>query len=420
MQSDFKSRWFQLLALLLIQSCTVTTALAQWPEFLGPDGNPVIANGSLPKNFEVEKEGQASINIAWRTSLPGRSVSSPIVVNGKVITTGSWGMEGRWQHIAALDAQSGQILWQRALQATGRPHCHPTSANAAPSPCTDGRQVYAFFSSNDLACYDLDGNLVWFRSLVDAHPLAGNDVGMSSSPVVVDSVVVAVVECQGDSFAVGIDSASGATLWELPRPRKANWSSPRPLTTPDGQRLVVIHNGEGVVAVVPRTGKVAWTLQDRCSTIASAVAAGGWLFLPGDGLGAYRLTDGLAAPELSWRSNRINPSSASPFFVESIGVLALNRSVLVCCDTGGQLKWQTRLPDAGQFWATPLVAGRRLFAFASNGKCFTVDLTETSGEVLGQSDLGAEVLGSPAADQNALYVRSVDALWKIQEAQDRS
>jgi hypothetical protein len=49
-----------------------------------------------------------------------------------------------------------------------------------------------------------------------------------------------------------------------------------------------------------------------------------------------------------------------------------------------------------------------------------VDLTETGGEVVGQSDLGTEVLGSPAADQDALYVRSVDALWKIQEARDRS
>jgi hypothetical protein len=78
------------------------------------------------------------------------------------------------------------------------------------------------------------------------------------------------------------------------------------------------------------------------------------------------------------------------------------------------------LPDAGQFWATPLVVGRRLYAFASSGKCFIVDLTETGGEVVGQSDLGTEVLGSPAADQDALYVRSVDALWKIQEARDRS
>jgi outer membrane protein assembly factor BamB len=418
----FKSHWCQYLTLLtfVTSCCAATNLLAQWPEFLGPGGNPVIVSGSLPDHFDVEKDGQASVNIAWRTSLPGRSVSSPIVADGKVFTTGSWGMEGRWQHVAAMDAQSGQILWQRAMQATGRPHCHPTSANAAPSPCTDGRQVYAFFSSNDLACYDLEGNLVWFRSLVDAHPLAGNDVGMSSSPVVVDSVVVAVVECQGDSFAVGIDSASGATLWELPRPRKANWSSPRALTTRDGQSLVLIHNDEGVVAVQPRNGKVVWTLPDRCSTIATAVAAGDWLFLPGDGLGAYRVTDGLTAPQSAWRSNRINPSSASPLFVESIGVLALNRSVLVCCDTSGQLQWQTRLPDAGQFWATPLVVGRRLYAFASSGKCFIVDLTETGGEVVGQSDLGTEVLGSPAADQDALYVRSVDALWKIQEARDRS
>lgn len=391
------------------------TATAQWPGFLGPNGNPVIATDILPESFSVQSNSQPGANIAWKRLLPGRSVSSPIVVDGKVITTSSSAFDGIWMHISAVDANSGGLLWHRSMRATGRPYCHPISANAAPSPCTDGRQVYAFFSSNDLACYDLAGNLMWYRSLLEDHPLAGNDVGMSSSPVVVDGIVVATVQCQTDSFAIGINATTGKTVWEIPRPRKANWSSARVAVGEDGQSVVVLHCSTEAIGIEPVSGKVAWRLDERCSSIASAVFAGGLLHLPANGVKSYRLTKGLTAPELVSKSSRINPSTSSLLVVDSLGILGLNRSVLVCCDPSGELKWQLRLPDAGQFWATPLVAGRRMAAFASDGQCFIVDLNEDSGQIVSQCELGSEVLGSPAADETGLYVRSVDALWKIQK-----
>ena len=96
-----------------------------------------------------------------------------------------------------------------------------------------------------------------------------------------------------------------------------------------------------------------------------------------------------------------------------IGVLGLNRSVLVCCDDQGEMKWQARLPDAGQFWSTPVVAGQHLYAFAMNGKVFTIQLSDTSGEVVATSELGEDVLGSPAIHDNAIFVRSVGALLKL-------
>jgi outer membrane protein assembly factor BamB len=387
---------------------------APWPGFLGPGGNPVIASDVLPDQFSVATDSQPAVNIAWRRPLPGRSVSGPIVVDGKVITTSSSSLEERWMHLSAVDTKTGEIIWHRSIRATGRPYCHPTSANAAPTPCTDGRQVYAFYSSNDMACYDLNGNLVWYRSLVDAHPLAGNDVGMSSSPVVVDGVVVVNVECQGDSFTTGLEATTGKTLWEVPRPKKANWSSPRVAVGQDGKSVVVIHGSTGAIGIEPISGKIAWQLDERCSTIASAVFAGGLLHLPANGVQSYQLSKGLETPTLVWKSTRINPSSSSLMVVDSFGVLGLNRSVLVCCDTSGELRWQARLPDAGQFWATPLVAGKRLMAIASNGQCYFVNLKDDVGEVSAQCDLGCEVLGSPAADDSAIYVRSVDALWKIQ------
>ena len=109
------------------------------------------------------------------------------------------------------------------MKATGRPFCHQTSANAAPTPCSDGEKIFAFYSSNDLICYDLEGNLQWFKSLIDKHPLIGNDIGMGSSPIVLDGVVVVTVECQTDSFAAGVSAETGETLWEIPLNADSNW-----------------------------------------------------------------------------------------------------------------------------------------------------------------------------------------------------
>jgi outer membrane protein assembly factor BamB len=388
---------------------------AQWSGFLGNQGNPVISTDVIPSKFAIEKEGQPSENIAWRRAIPGRSVSGPIVVNDKVITTSSSAMEGRWGNTTAIDTKSGNIVWQRSIKTTGRPYCHPTSANAAPTPCTDGSRVFSFFSSNDLVCYDLDGNLQWFRSLVDAHPLAGNDIGMSSSPVVADGVVVVCVEGQADSFIAGIDSQSGTTLWELPRPRKSNWSSPVVVICSDGKKLVVAQAGESAIAFDPKTGKNVWELDEKCSTIASSAFVGGSLFLPAGGVKSYRIGKSSDKPTLEWTASRISPSSTSIAVLDSFGIVGLKSSVLVCCDFKGELKWQTRLGEAAQFWSTPLVAGRRMFAADSKGKCFIVDLKEDMAVIVSECDLGAEVLGSPAADSSGVYVRSTDAVWKIQQ-----
>lgn len=385
---------------------------ADWPSFLGPMGNSVVANANTPIDFAPAKDGVVSKNIAWRTPLEGRSVSGPIVVGNKVFTTSSSGIEGRWLHLFAVDATDGKVLWERTSNATGRPYCHPTSANAAPTPCSDGERVYGFFSSNDLVCYDLEGNLQWCRGLSFDHPQAGNDVGMSSSPVVIDGVVIVTIECQADSFATGIDAKTGATKWEISRPRKANWSSPRPIICADGSKVVVLHGLDDLVGIDPATGSQLWKIDTKCSSIATAVFANGRLHVPGGGTKTYDFPTAKKEPKLIWESNRVNPNSSSLLLTDA-GLIGLNRSILVCGDDKGELKWQARLPDAGQFWATPVVAGSHLYAFAMDGKCFTVKLGESSGEVVAVSELGEGVLGSPAVAQNALFVRSVDGLWKI-------
>ena len=171
-----------------------------WKRFRGDNGNSLATTAKLPLKWDD------SNNIAWKTELPGRGPSSPIVVNDRVFITSSSGVRQDRLHVLCFDAKSGDKLWERQMWANGRTMTHNASANAAPTPASDGTNIYAFYSSNDLICYDLDGNLKWYRGLGHDFPKAGNDIGMASSPVVASDTVVVQVENQGDSFVSAINS----------------------------------------------------------------------------------------------------------------------------------------------------------------------------------------------------------------------
>ncbi len=388
-----------------------SVAQADWPMFRGPNAGSVAIHAKLPTQFD----GKDKENIAWRTELPGRSVGGVIVVGDAAITTSSSGMDQRRLHLFSVNTKDGEIRWQQEFVARGRPFCHPTSANAAPTPASDGKYIFAFYSSNDLACVDLEGNLVWYRSLSTDFPKAGNDVGMSSSPVVVEGVCVVQIECQGDSFAAGLSAEDGTILWKLDRPKQANWSSPTIVKMLNGDQVVVMQSSEDLLAVSPKTGKILWEMKLRCSSIPSSFAAEGRLFVPAGGLTAFDLSSVGASPSKLWDNNKLSSNACSPLVVGK-SVYTISRTVLASGDLfSGESKWQTRLPDAKSIWSSPVVAGNNLYVFGDDGRCFVVELGDTEGTVVATNELGEAVLGSPAISGNAMYVRGVSSLWKIAE-----
>lgn len=389
---------------------TSLRAEENWLQFRGRDFNPVVTGAKLP----IEFGGDEKKNIAWRTEIPGRSVGGVIVVDDQVITTTSTGMDQRRIQLLSYSSKTGNQLWEQEFVARGRPYCHPTSANAAPTPASDGENIYAFFSSNDLACVNKNGQLLWYRSLASDFPKAGNDTGMSSSPVVVDGVCVVQVECQGDSFAAGIDTRNGATLWRLDRPSKANWSSPSSARSADGKSWVIMHSGSDLLAVSPKDGTVQWKIDIGCSTYSSSLAINNRLFVPAGGMTAFDLSSVGKEPSKLWDENKLSSNPCSPIVLND-RIFAVNKSILVCSDVyTGKVLWQSRIAE-GSIWSSPVVVGENLYLFSQDGKCSVVKLGEKQGERLATNDLGEEVLGSPAVVNNAMYVRSVSALWKIAE-----
>ena len=379
-----------------------------WPQFRGPYAGGASSKANLPDAFD----GEAGTNIAWKVPIPGRSVGGAIVVGDQVITTTSDGLEQRRIRLLSYDAATGKQRWEQQLVARGRPYCHPTSANAAPKPASDGKHVVAFFSSNDIACTDLQGNLLWYRSLASDFPKAGNDVGMSASPTIVDGVVIVQIECQGDSFALGVNVTDGTTVWKQERPRKANHASPTSVVLPSGKSAVVMQSSQDLVAVNPSDGKELWKIEMGCSTTPSTTAANGRLIVPSGGLTALDLSSA-GAPSKLWFENKLNSTACSPL-VDNDKIYVVNRTVLVCGDLfTGKVLWQLRIPDANQIWSSPVIASNRLYLFSMDGTCAVISLDGQEGKVEKTNKLGDEVLGSPAVSGDAMYVRGAQNLWKI-------
>ena len=153
-----------------------------WPSFRGTNAAGVADGFPLPNEWSVP----ASRNVRWKAPIPGLGHSSPVIWGGRLFVStavsgaekpelkvGLYGDIGsvndpsihRWI-VYALDAASGRVLWEKIVH-TGVPKIkrHPKATHANSTLATDGRRLVAFFGSEGLYCFDLDGKLLWQKDL---------------------------------------------------------------------------------------------------------------------------------------------------------------------------------------------------------------------------------------------------------------
>jgi outer membrane protein assembly factor BamB len=381
----------------------VAAAASDWPEFLGPRGRGTAPDQPIRSRWS-EAEG-----IAWKVDLPGRGASSPIVVGDLVIVTASSGVRQDQLHILAFDKASGRTVWHRRFWATGRTLAHPTSAVAAGTPASDGKRIVALYSSCDLFAVDLTGRLLWQRNLAVEHPRSGNDVGMGSSPRIVDGTAVVQIDCQGDAFALGVDAATGEDRWIVPREKIASWSSPLAVTTPEHGACVLLQNPHGLDLHRAADGEKMWSWKGDCAAIPMATEFGSMVHVPGDGIASLATTGADAKP--AWRSTKLSCGIASPL-AWGDSIACINRAGVLCIgDTkDGRLRGQVRL--AGSFWASPILAGGTIVATNKEGKTFLIS-TDDEPKIVAENELPGIFTATPAVADGNVYLRSETTLWKV-------
>lgn len=393
------ARAFCLTACLSL-GCLTHTASADWRSFRGSSST------GLPAQTASNWDGEQAL--AWQAELPGRGLSSPIIVGDRVFVTCSSGPMQETLHVLAFQADSGEKLWERTFWATGRTVCHPKTCVAAPSPASDGERIFAFYSSNDLACLDLDGNILWFRGLTYDYPNASNSLGMASSALALGDSVIVMVESDDESFAAAIDSKTGATRWKIDRPARANWTSPSAFM--NGEQ-VLLQSSAGVSAVDVKSGEVLWTYADGAATQPTLVSVEEVAYVPSHGLTAIRPGKSNAdVPEIVWQASNLQPGVASPIALGDKVFVINNSGVMVAGSReDGSRLWQSRL--GGSFSASPVMTGGKLFAVNEAGKTFSINPED--GKVISNLELEESVLSTPSVGPDGVYVRSDGHLFKI-------
>ncbi|MEQ1850199.1 MAG: PQQ-binding-like beta-propeller repeat protein [Chthoniobacteraceae bacterium] len=400
-----------LLPALAFAAFSFTAFAGDWPQFRGPASTGVLADGKIP----------AKPRIAWSAALPGRGLASPIVVGGKVFVACSSGPKQERLHLICFGAADGAKIWERQLQATGRTMSHPKTSVAACTPCSDSRRVFVLWSCNDLAAFDLDGDLLWVRGLTADYANASNSLGMASSPIVIGETVVAMIENDSESYSLGIEAGTGVNLWKLDRPKAANWTSPVPWRADAKDPFVaLLQSSKGLVAVDPNSGSRLWEYSSGASTTSSSVVADGVIYAPSNGITALRPQAGNAAPEQIWNSKQINPSTISPVVLGGRIFSFNNAGVITCADAkSGEIRWKLRM--TGPFSGSPVGAGPHLLAVNEKGLVQVLDVTKPEGAVVGTLQLPLKegtkelVLCTPALDGKHVFVRTDSTLWRIGE-----
>lgn len=391
---------------LLLGLLSASVHAETWHQFRGPNGNGYIAGF---KNLPTELN-ETSIN--WKAPLPGRGLGTPIVVGDKVFVSAASGPDQNKLHVLCFSDANGKELWRRTFWATGRTMCHKKTCVAAPTPVTDGKRVYALWSSNDLVCLDFDGNLQWMRGLTVDYPNASNSLGMASSPILVGDTLVAQIENDSESFAAGFDLKTGKNKWKIARPKAANWTSPVPMKT-SGIPIVALQSSKGVIGVLPATGSELWSYSKGAATIPSGAAAGDTLYLPSRGLTALKPGSQGGETKPVWNNKTQNPATASPLITEDKIFIINSAGVLNAADRkSGDRLWRVRLK--GPFSGSPVASDNgHLYIFNENGLGQCVRITGETGEVVSEIALGQTILGTPAIANDALYIRSDGQLWKL-------
>jgi len=391
--------------LLLILSSFViphSSFSADWLQFRGPNGSGVSKEAKAPG---------PELKIAWTAELPGRGLSSPIVVGGKVFVTCASGPEQQNLHVFCFDAKTGKVKWERVLRATGRTMTQSKTCVAAPTPCSDGKLVFAQYSSNDLFAFDLDGNLQWLRGLTYDYSNASNSLGMAQSLTVIGGTLVVQSENDSESFAVGVDVTTGVNKWKIDRPKAANWSSAIHLTAGGPKAVVALQSSKGILGIEPDTGLQVWNYADGASTIPSSAIGDGIIYAVSHGITALQ-PDGGSISQL-WRNEKLESGTASPLVVGD-AIYVLNKAgVLIRASTkNGDEAWKLRLK--GPFSGSLVSAGKFIYIAGERGDFQVVDTTAKEGEIVSTVELKETILSTAAISNGALFIRSDGKLWKLE------
>lgn len=358
-------------------------------------------------------------NIFWKTAVPVRGNSSPLLWGNRIFLTGA---DADRQEVLCFERNSGKLLWRTAVAASRRNVASddikvlPETGYASPTPATDGERVYVTYASSDIAALDFDGGVIWVRNLGKPQ----NAYGRASSVIVYkDKVIVQFDRGEepkdGLSALLALDVRSGKTIWSTARPVRSCWCTP--ILVPVGEHVELVANGSPwIMAYDPETGRELW----RCAGMAGDVAcsptfADGLVFVTNENARALAIRPGgsgdVTQTNVVWRAEDGMPDAASPAADDRFFLQATSSGRITCyAAKTGKLLWERLLGCA--FWASPTIVGNLVYLAADNGKVYILELADQPS-LAATCGLGEPLLATPAFGDGTIYFRGTKSLFCV-------
>lgn len=418
---------------------------SNWPQWRGPESQGVSADKNLPIEWSDTK------NVLWKTPLPGRGFSQPIIWGKKVFLTTD--VEGgpasevkkppkrmmgdkefthpEWYgvdllhnfKVLCLDRDTGKLLWQQTVyEGTVYDYRHKRGNYAAPTPVTDGKYVWTYFGSEGVYCHDFNGKLIWKQSL---GPIGTVGMGVGTSPVLFENLLILQCDQEFDgkeSFMTALDKKTGKEVWRIKRPVQVSWATPVIAKTGTRNELITSAN-EFIISYDPKTGQELWRSEGvKANAIATPLLGHGMVIAstgyPSKNIIAIKLGgSGVLdkTDKIAWKYNKGTAYVPSPILYGDYVYLMNDQGALTCLNakTGEMVYEGGRVPVNAKFYgASPVAFEDKILLTNDDGETFVIK-AGPKHEVLKTNSIGEPCRTSIAIADGKLFIRGDKHLFCI-------
>ncbi|MDA3954508.1 MAG: PQQ-binding-like beta-propeller repeat protein [Bacteroidales bacterium] len=377
---------------------------ANYPAFRGAGGNGVAYHKNIPVNWD----GTSGENILWKSPVPLHGYNSPVIWGNKLFISGA---NATQKQVYCYDRNTGKLLWTANVDnIAGSPATAPAVTNdtghSAPTVTTDGKKVFAIFSTGDIIALDMNGKRVWAKNL----GVPQNHYGYSSSLYVYEDKLIVQYDHRTASKVMALSVNSGEVVWSTDRKGKISWASPIIVNTGNQVEILLVTD-PFVASYNANTGKELWRFDCLYGEVGPSLAyANGIIFATNEYASLVALKLG-EKPEKLWEQFDYLSDVPSPVATDKYLFLATSYGVVVCHDaTTGEVFWEKEFDNG--FYSSPILVEDKIYLLDIQGTMhiFKADKEYVS---LGEPKLEEKAYSTPAFAIGRVYIRADKNLYCI-------
>ena len=392
-------------------------AATPWPEFRGGTGDGVSQEHNLPVEWSEAR------GVAWKTAIPGKAWSSPVIWDDLVWFSNAT-EDGTRLSAVAVARDNGRIVHNITVFEIAAPQfCHPFNSYASCTPAIERDRLYLHYGSAGTACLDTEsGEILWTRQDLPCDHFRGP----GSSPIIHGNLLIVALDGFDLQYVVALDKTTGKTMWRKDRnidygTTDGDAKKAYPTATvirSQGREQVIIPSAGATIAYDPTSGEELWRVRHGGMNASARplfahglvyinTAAGGMKFLAvrPDGIGDVTGT------QIAWKSSQGTGSRSSQLLLgEKLFLISDAGTASVLDAVSGKALSQKRL--SGEFSASPILADGRIYASNQGGDTFVLSAADPS-TVLATNTLDDGCMASPAVFDAAIYLRTKTHLYRL-------